>query len=664
LRLFFILAILREFSFNVNMKYYEVAPLTYIGKDVDVLTYMSSDDLVAGTLVMVPLRGKKIFGVVINLVNKPTFESKEIIEIFYDKPVISLEYLKLASWMSQYYAASLSSVLSTFLPTGFTKKRREIASPLAMTEEREKLKELTVDQKLVFTEIEKDLSKKPQLLFGVTGSGKTEIYLQLIAKELEKNKSVIVLVPEVSLTPQAMERYTARFGDRVVLMHSYLKETERFAAWKQVFDGEKDIVIGSRSALFAPVQSLGLIIIDEAHESSYKQDQNPRYEATKVAEKIAELTGCGLIFGTATPSIEMFARTKLGEFGLRTLNKRIVQDVMPIVEIVDMRHEFQYGNKSIFSEKLQAEIKQTLAEKGQIMLFINRRGMSTFVTCRDCGYVSKCPNCDIPLTFHYDDLKLTCHHCGHTEQPPVVCPACKSMAIRYFGSGTQKVEQEIQKFFGDVRVARMDKDTTKTTGSHERLYNSFAQNDIDILIGTQMITKGWDLPNVHLVGIVSADAMLNYPDYRSNEHAYQLLSQIAGRTGRGAHAGKVVIQTYTPASPVFAAVAKHDFTSFYKSEVVAREELGYPPFAKLVKMLYNNASLELAEAEADRVADLLKDKSIVGPSPAFIPKLSGKYRMQILVKISPKDNASEILSKILEITDNNWSIDVDPASLL
>lgn len=646
------------------MKYYEVAPLKYIGSDTDVLTYCSPEDIDRGMLVLVSLRGKKVYGIVLRTVDKPRFNTKEIIEILYDKPVLSNDYLLLANWIQEYYLASLPSVFSALLPSGFNKKRRVIAPTDAETKITEKHKNLTADQTKVFDDIQRDLGNKPQLLFGVTGSGKTEIYLQLIAEQLKQNRGAIVLVPEISLTPQALERYSARFGDRVIVMHSYLKETERFAAWKQVFDGEKDIVIGSRSALFAPVKNLGIIIIDEVHETSYKQDQNPRYEATKVAEKMRELMGCGLVFGTATPSVEMFHRAKSGELGLHTLNKRIVQEVMPEIEIVDMRHEFQYGNKSIFSEKLQAEIRSTIAAKGQIILFINRRGMSTFVSCRDCGYVAKCPNCDIPLTFHYDDMALTCHHCGHTETPAVQCPKCQSMAIRYFGSGTQKVEQEIHKLFGDVRVARMDKDTTKTTGSHERLYNNFAQNNVDILIGTQMITKGWDLPNVRLVGIVSADAMLNYPDYRANERAYQLITQIAGRTGRGEHPGHVILQTYTPGNPLFNAIQKHDYELFYKSELTAREELDYPPFAHLVKMLYNNESLESTELEAKRVAELLENESIIGPSPAFIPKLAGKYRWQIVVRSTDDQSLSKLTSSLTEITNNNWSIDVDPVSLL
>lgn len=638
------------------MKHYEVVPLTYIGRDTNVLTYQSELDIVPGMLVRVPIRGKKVDGVVWKEVPKPSFVSKDITEISLEKPVISEKMLNLADWISEYYAASLPSVIGTFLPSGITKKRRTIKNS-ENKPARDVHKKLTADQNVVLAEIQENLEKKPQLLYGVTGSGKTEIYLQLIETQLKANKSVIVLVPEVSLTPQALERYSARFGERVVLMHSYLKETERYAAWKQVFDGEKDIVIGSRSALFAPVQNLGLIIIDEAHESSYKQDQNPRYEATKVAEKISEITGCGLVFGTATPSIEMFYRAKTGELNLRTLNKRIVQDKMPDIEIVDMRHEFQYGNKSIFSEKLQAEIKDTLAAKGQIMLFINRRGMSTFVSCRDCGYVAKCPNCDIPLTFHYEDLRLTCHHCGHREQPAVICPKCNSMAIKYFGSGTQKVEQEIKKLFGEVRISRMDHDTTQKTGAHEQIYRGFEAGNVDILIGTQMITKGWDLPNVRLVGVVSADAMLNYPDYRANEKAYQLITQIAGRTGRGEHIGKVILQTYTPDNPIFKSIQAHDFNLFYENELKTRKELLYPPFAKLTKLLYNSESNDKANEEAKRVANLLSEYSMIGPSPAFIPKLSGKYRYQIVIRDIP-------VQEITKITDDNWSIDVDPVSLI
>lgn len=654
------------------MKYYEVVPLTYIGRDTNVLTYMSNEDILTGMYVHIPIRGKNVAGIVLGETKKPAFETKEITDIFFDKPVINNEMLGLANWMSEYYSASLPSVLNTFLPSGITKKRRNTqkGSTLLGSEQKglnpfEDVKKLTTDQTKIFTDIEKKLGKKPQLLFGVTGSGKTEIYLQLIAKQLTAGKGVIVLVPEISLTPQALERYSARFGNRVILMHSYLKETERCTAWKQVFSGEKDIVIGSRSALFAPIYNLGLIIIDEAHESSYKQDQNPRYEAGLVAEKIAETTGCGLVFGTATPNIDMYYRAEKEEMDLHTMNKRIVQDEMPEIEVVDMRHEFQYGNKSIFSEKLQQEIKQTLADKGQILLFINRRGMSTFVSCRDCGYVAKCPNCDIPLTFHYNDMTLTCHHCGHNEAPSVQCPKCGSMAIKYFGSGTQKVEQEIKKLFGDVRVSRMDHDTTKTTGSHERLYKEFAGNDVDILIGTQMITKGWDLPNVRLVGVVSADSMLNYPDYRANERAYQLITQIAGRTGRGQHIGKVILQTYTPDNPIFRAIQIHDYTAFYKTELTTRQELNYPPFAKLVKLLYNNESNEKAEAEARRVADLLGEYELVGPSPAFILKLLGKYRYQIVIKSDVDEKEFiKLIKKLQDITSNNWSIDVDPVSLL
>jgi len=647
------------------MNYYEVAPLTYIGKNTNVLTYSSETDLEPGLLVRVPIRGKSVSGIILNQVVKPTFETKEITNVELEKPIISLQMLTVAAWISEYYAASLPSVLTTIIPSGVAKKRRKVVAD-TIPAKKDSRKNLTTDQTDVFKDTVKGLGHKPQLLYGVTGSGKTEIYLQLIEEQLKQGKGVIVLVPEVSLTPQALERYSARFGDKVVLLHSYLLETERFAAWKQIFDDEKSIVIGSRSALFAPMPNLGLIIIDEAHESSYKQDQNPRYEATKVAEKISEITGCGLVFGTATPSIEMFYRAKQGTLDLRTLNKRIVQDKMPGIEIVDMRHEFQYGNKSIFSEKLQAEIRATLAAKGQVMLFINRRGMATFVSCRDCGYVAGCPNCDIPLTFHYNDMRLTCHHCGHTEAPPVTCPKCSSMAIKYFGSGTQKVEQEIHKLFGDVRVSRMDHDTTQKSGAHESIYKDFESGKVDILIGTQMITKGWDIPNVRLVGIVSADSMLNYPDYRANEKAYQLITQIAGRTGRGEHEGKVVIQTYTPENPIFSAIQKHDYVLFYESEIGAREELSYPPFANLVKMLYNNDSQEKSETEANRLAELLREIPMIGPSPAFIPRLNSKYRYQITLKVNaPKEaNFIKVVGKVSKLINDNWSIDIDPVSLI
>ena len=456
------------------MEYYEIVPLGYNGSDEGVFTYESDMELSPGMPVSVPLRNVSKQAIVLRKApGKPKFATKKVEKLITDNIVIPDVMLEVAEWISAYYLAGLGTVFATMLPVDLSKNRRNIKEKAESDLVLEAPKNLTAGQTKVLSEIEKTGSEKPHLLFGITGSGKTEIYMSLISKALNTGKGAIILVPEVSLTPQAVTRFQNRFGDRVALLHSYQKETERVAEWKSIYEGAKNIVIGPRSALFAPVKNLGVIIIDEAHEGSYKQDQTPRYQTVEVATKIAEAKGATLVLGTATPTVEQLYLANNGAYELHTLSKRIVQTSMPEVEIVDMRNEFHYGNKSIFSEALQRKIKETLAARKQIMLFINRRGMSTFVTCRDCGYVCKCPNCDIPLTFHYDNYSLECHHCGYRTSSPTTCPECKSAAIKFFGTGTQKVEHELHRLFGDkVRVARMDKDTTQKTGSHDALYNS------------------------------------------------------------------------------------------------------------------------------------------------------------------------------------------------
>lgn len=656
------------------MKYYLVAPLTYIGRDSEVLTYSSEMDLKNGQAVTIPLRTKEVVGLVVGDVERPKFVTKSVTRCLYEKPVITKPMSETVTWISNYYGASMVSVLQNVVPSGIMKARRAVKDKQTITAV-EKPQELTNDQRKVFTDIESNDSKKPHLLFGVTGSGKTEVYLQLVQKTLADGKQAIILVPEIALTPQTIKRFKARFGDQVVLLHSKLKETERYRNWEQVLLGQKNVIIGSRSALFAPCDNLGLIVIDEEHENTYKQDKTPRYNASSVAEKLAAGFGAKLVYGSATPSVNLYYRALNKEVILHQLNKRIVQDEFPTTQIVDMRNEFKAGNKSIFSEKLAEQIKKTLADKKQIILFINRRGMSTFVSCRDCGHIEKCPNCDIPLTFHMGELNLKCHHCSYTKKPPVSCPACKSWAIKYFGIGTQRVEEEIQKLLGkSIKIARMDSDTTKERTSHEKMFESFKNGESDILIGTQMIAKGLDLPNVNLVGVISADTLTNLPDFTSAERTFDLLTQVAGRTGRGEHIGMVIIQTYQPDNFAIKAASKHDYTRFYKEEIENRNELGYPPFAKLIKLLYNNVVQESAEAEAIKLSEEITkifDKhslghSLLGPAPAFIPKRNGKYWWQIVIKLPGLDDNKiiDIIKLLREITNNDWSIDVDPSDLI
>ncbi|MEX2103888.1 MAG: primosomal protein N', partial [Bacilli bacterium] len=408
---------------------------------------------------------------------------------------------------------------------------------------------LTQDQQNVLNEILipiRDRQYQSFLLHGVTGSGKTEIYLQAIAESLAEEKEAIVLVPEISLTPQMVERFKGRFGDLVAVLHSRLSQGERYDEWRKIHRGEVKVVIGARSAILAPLRNIGLIIIDEEHESSYKQEESPKYHARDVALFRAKSHQAVVILGTATPSIESFALAKANRHHYLSLPGRVMGREMPTVEIVDMREELKQGNRSMFSRSLHEKITSRLANKEQIVLFLNRRGFSTFVMCRTCGQVMDCPHCAISLTYHQYNHTLRCHYCGYQEQSPSQCPTCDGTQIRFFGTGTQKVEQELSKHFPEARVIRMDVDTTTQKGSHERLLSSFGRRETDILLGSQMIAKGLDFPFVTLVGVIAADTILNLPDFRAGERTFQLLTQVSGRAGRHQLSGEVVIQTYTP----------------------------------------------------------------------------------------------------------------------
>ncbi len=655
------------------MKYYQVAPLAYFGRKTgDILTYKSNLDLEVGQAVHIFLRTKKIIGIVLDQTKKPSFPTKEIVDSIFEKPILIPRQLDLARWISGYYAANLGSTLSAFIPQGLDKKRRLLKEALA-PEKPVLAPTLTKDQEMIVSKIVAAKDNKPHLLFGVTGSGKTEVYFRLIEEALREKKQIIYLVPEISLTPMMVERLRQRFGDKVVLFHSYLKETERYINWKSVFDGQKPIVVGSRSALFAPLENLGLIIIDEEHESSYKQDQTPRYHTVKVAEKLAGLSGCRLILGSATPSLESYHKAQSGIYHLHTLKERVVQKFLPQVAVVDMRNEYKYGNQSIFSETLQIEIKKTLAAKKQVLLFINRRGMSTFINCRDCGYVAKCPHCDLALTFHYKDLGLVCHHCGFRSKVPSLCPDCHGLAIKYFGTGTQRVEVELKKLLGDkYTIERMDRDTIKERDSHKTVYANLVNKKTDVLIGTQMITKGWDIANIGLIGIISADTMINFPDFYASEKTFSLLTQVAGRTGRGSDPGKVILQTYNPQHNAIRYAAKHDYLGFYKEEIADRETLAYPPFAHLVKLLYTDKIQSIGEEKAVALAkeiEKLQNKNIIevlGPSPSFLPKVAGKYRWQVTVKVKETGDSDFIktINELKELAREIWRIDVDALGII
>ena len=478
------------------------------------------------------------------------------------------------------------------------------------------------------------------LLHGVTGSGKTEVYLQAIAPLLEQGKSALVLVPEIGLTPQLTDRFRARFGHKVHVYHSALSDGERYDTWRQMLTGEPQIIIGTRSAIFAPLPNLGLIILDEEHDSSFKQDSPiPTYHARTIAQWRAELAHCPLILGSATPSLESWVS---GNQLYLSLPERINSRPLPPVEIVDMRQELKEGNRSIFSRKLQNALQQLAERQQQGILFIHRRGHSTFVSCRSCGYVLECPHCDVSLAYHHVEEGapelLRCHYCNYGRLHPPHCPECSSPYLKFFGSGTQRVAQELTKQFPNLKIIRFDSDTTTTKGSHRKLLTQFANGEAHLLVGTQMLTKGLDLPQVTLVGVVAADGLLHLSDYRANERTFQTLTQVAGRAGRGDDPGRVIVQTYTPEHPIIEAVQKHDYQSFADAELAQRQTLNYPPYGRLILLRLSSLDPIQVQNTAQIIATFLNNKEgfeILGPAPASILRVANRYRWQILLKFDP-----------------------------
>ena len=542
-------------------------------------------------------------------------------------------------------------------------------------------------QMAVFAEIQNALTRlqtastearRILLLHGVTGSGKTEVYMQAIAPILESGKSVIVLVPEISLTPQTASRFIGRFGERVAVLHSRLSTGERYDSWHRIKKGEATIVIGPRSAVFAPVSELGLMIIDEEHSDSYKSDTAPRYHAREVAQKRSELANCALLLGSATPSLESFHRARSGAYQLLSLPTRVLDREMPEVHIVDMRAELKGGNRTIFSALLRNAIEQRLVKREQIILFLNRRGHSTYVFCRTCGYVERCSNCSISLTFHFETKKLVCHHCGHRRDTHPACPQCSSPAIRYFGMGTEAIEQEVRKAFPAANVKRFDADSTARKNAHQQILSAFQQQEIDILIGTQMVAKGLDFPNVTLVGVIAADTALNLPDFRASEQTFSLLTQVAGRSGRAEVPGEVIIQTYMPEHYCITAAQKHDYIGFYEQEVAARSALRYPPFSHVARLLLRGKDeksvIEAAHAVLNQLQNSQTDGDsveILGPAPAPLSKIEGKFRWHFLLRSETVEAISQRVQQLTAepppaIKSNAVEsvIDIEPTSIL
>lgn len=636
------------------------------------------DKIGVGKRVWVPFGQKRLVGYVVGFGETAEVANIKDIEEVIDKDAVLDEgMLKLTRWMSEYYFCSWGEAIENSLPAtlrkGKTKVMSRKVSPERLYEQSFDLK-LTPQQREAISPILEDLDKgrsNVYLLFGVTASGKTELYIQAISFALKQDKSSIVLVPEISLTPQTTERFKSRFGDAVSVIHSRLSEGIRFREWQRAKEGKSRIVIGPRSAIFSPVKNLGLVIIDEEHETSYKQEDSPRYHTRDVVIKRAELSKAIVVLGSATPSLEAYYNAKAGRYKLIKLTERVLRRELPKVKIVDMRKEISKRKKvAVFSFALQEALSKVLSEKKQAILFLNRRGFSTHLDCKKCGYVMECKSCKSVLVYHSDISKLICHYCNRKFDVPKICPSCNSAYIKFFGLGTQKVESELYRLLPNARISRMDTDATLKKGSHERILEDFKKRSTDILVGTQMVAKGLDFPQVTLVGVISADTSLNLPDFRASERTFDLLTQVAGRAGRGNEPSGVIIQTYTPGHYAIVSASKHDYEGFYEKELSTRRFLGFPPYNKLIKFTFRSNKEERAKEAAQdfsKRARALKGLKVMGPAPSPAIKVRGQFRWNVFLKFKPdKDFSLQLRGIIAEFKRGRGAfmiVDVDPISM-
>ena len=667
--------------------YAEILIPQKIGSEKETLTYKipENTNLELGQIVKVNLRKKAVFGIVWDINNtEPSFKTLEISEIPTKKPLISRKQLELISWMNKYYFCPIHKLIKYFIPKRVF-QNKDLPKKLNKKNiqiENFSTKKLNIEQEAAFGYISTE-NKNKFLIHGVTGSGKTEIYVHLSKHCINiLDKQILILVPEISLTPQIIEYFEKSLGIAATVVNSKISEGERQLAWENIWKNESKLIIGSRSAIFAPFQNLGMIIVDEEHENSYKQDKSPRYSIHQITNKLQEQDpNLKIILGSATPSIETAEALKDSTI---ILKERFAQTTLPKIEIIDLRDEFKKHNHSIFSERLTEEIKNTLANKEQAILFLNRRGSASSIVCRDCGYTAKCPKCETPLTYHSKTLQkptLICHHCGQISQILTTCPNCKGANIRFLGIGTQKIEEEVHKSFPQARILRADKDTTNTKHGFKEIYKKFRNQEADILIGTQMIAKGLHLPNVNLVGVIVADIGLNIPDFRTEERNFQLMTQVSGRAGRASNEGKVIIQTYNPSHFSLICTQENNYEKFFNYERTQRKLLSNPPFSKLGKLVIENKSLQECQKVTEKIENLLwkfyreEEETVkkteiennleIRSYPAYLARLRGKYRYIILIK-SRVD--FDLIHKLLEklpkeyIMDSNIKIDIDPIS--
>ena len=574
----------------------------------------------------------------------------DVLRLLYDNHNMSLQDIEIM-------AKASSATVKTLVDKGYLKQsEKQIERDPFQEKEIQKTNELklNIEQQDAYCSIDKP---GEYLLHGITGSGKTEVYLQLIKRELEKGKTAIVLVPEISLTPQTIDRFTSRFGkEKIAVLHSKLSNGERFDQWNKIKEGKAKIVIGARSAIFAPIKELGIIIIDEEHDSSYQSESTPQYDALEIARKIADEENIKLVLGSATPDTRTYKNALEGKITLIELTKRANNARLPEVEIVDLRDELANGNHNMISTKLKNEIQKNIESKNQTILFLNRRGFSNFIMCKTCGNVIKCKRCDISMTYHKDENKLKCHYCGLEEQVPNKCPNCGSKELKYSGSGTQKLEEEVHKLFPTASTIRMDIDTVTKKHSHEDILTKFKEDKIDILIGTQMIVKGHDFPKVTLVGVISADNALNIGDYRASEITFQVLTQVAGRAGRGEQNGKVIIQTYNPDHYAIECAKEQDFKKFYQIESKIRKTLKYPPFCDIIVLDFSSLNKHEIQRDTKKLHQYLKNRIInekfgvllYSPLPCPVEKINDRYRWRIIIKCIYDEKMNKLLKETLE----------------
>ena len=674
---------------NPSPPYAEVV----VGQAVDKVLHYAvpphlSDRLQVGQRLVVPLGRSRTTGYLVGFAREsPVSPVREIQDLLDEVPLLTPDLMALARWMAGYYRAPLGQVLRAMLPGSLRAgKRRGSAADAAGEGPGGALEPelpLTPEQRRALEEILAASGRfRTLLLHGVTGSGKTEVYLQAIAR-LPRDAGAVVLVPEIALTPQLVERFTRRFGKRVAVLHSRLTPRERFAQWQRIAGGEVRVAVGARSAVFAPFPRLGLVVVDEEQDPSYKQEEGIRYHARDVAVVRGKLARAVVVLGSATPSLESFTHARAGKYAYAALPARIAGAALPAVRVVDLRREPPApggGAPPVLSRALRDAVAARLEQGQQVLLFLNRRGHATLLLCRDCGWTQRCPHCSIPLTVHQGGRHLDCHYCGFGTSPPEVCPGCRGVRIETLGLGTERIEAEVRALFPHATLARMDRDTTRRTGAYDRLIRGVAEGRIQVLVGTQMVAKGHHFPGVSLVGVVLAEAGLHLPDFRAAERTFQLLTQVAGRAGRGAVPGEVIVQTYNPEHYSLLHAQRHDYEGFYREECTYRRELGFPPFSRMARLVLRGPKAERVRALAGKLGAVLAETAgerahrgvtVLGPAPAPLERLRGKTRWHVLLKAREAGPLQRFLDAALarfrqahRLGSCDLVVDVDPVNLM